>query len=436
MKWWLAACLAAACAPVVHASTLPDTLTMASVEALALSSARPERLAAQAGVDLARAESLAVRAAPPVEWSLLHSRAGEAFGGSDLRTWELEAAREFDVWGRRPRAATAAGLGRRAAQLAGASLDARLRLEARAALRSAAFAERRLARLEALASGERQIARRVTSRVAEGSMTPIEGRLASLERAGAEAWVSAAEAERTAARLDMARTLGVSDAAWALRVPLAEGDALDTLAASADLDRLVAGRADLAEARTQVEAAKAREHWAALAGRPDLTLSLAASLESSRSDASVFRGDAGGLTGLGSEDRGLSLRLRAPLPGASGVNAARVGASAARARAEAETAALEREAMTSVGAARAAFERASRTAATWRALSAQAELDLARVREAYADGRLPHAEYLALRRQLVDAVRLALDLEANHWQSLAALERACGVPLESMGEVR
>lgn len=435
-KWWFAACLAAAFAPAVQASILPDTLTMAAAEALSLSSARPERLAAEAGVERARAESLAVRVAPPVEWSLLHSRAGEAFGGSDVRIWELEAAREFDVWGRRPRAAAAAGLDRRAAQLAGVSLDARLRLEARAGLRAAAFAERRLVRLEALAAGERQIARRVASRVAEGSMTPLEGRLSSLEKAGVEAWVSAAEAERTAARLELARTLGVTDAAWALRVPLAVGDGLDTLAASADPERLASSRADLSEARAEVDAATAREQWAALAGRPDLTLSLAASLESSRSDASVFQGDAGGLTGLRSEDRGVSLRLSAPLSGASAANAARSGAAAARVRAEAEYAALEREVMASVGASRAAFERASRTAVAWRGLSAQAELDLARVREAYADGRLPHADYLALRRQLVDAVREALDLEANHWQSLAALERACGVPLESMGEVR
>lgn len=420
--------------PAVTRAASPRELTLAAAESLAVAEGRAERRAAASRVASARAESLAVRAAPPIEWSVMHARAGERFAGNESQAWEVEAAREFDVWGRRARATRAAGLVRSAATLDAAALDARLRLEARAAFRSAAFAERRLARLDELADGERALADRVMQRVREGSRTPLEGRLALLERAGAEARVAEAHAACEAARLELGRVLGVDDPAWALAVPLAERGAIDTLASRAALTRAVAHRADLAQARAQVQAGAARERWAALADRPDLTLSLAATFDRAQSDVHVFRGDPGGLTGLREDDRGLALRIRAPMPDPLGARAIRASAAAARAQAESELAQLERVSAAEAEATWAAHRRAARLAAEWRALAAQAEQDLQRVREAYADGRLPHAEYLALRRQLVDAVVEGLEHEAEHWRAVAALERAGGMGIDAMHE--
>ncbi len=431
-----AALVAALMATASHAASLPETLTLESAEALALASARPERRAASAALDLARAESLSVRAAAPIEWSVMHARAGESFAGGESRAWELEVSREFDPWGRRSLATQRAGLESQSANLAGAALDSRLRIEAHAALREAAFAERRLARLEALAMGERRLAGRVAARVAEGSMTALEGRLAVLERASVEAQVSRAEAAHVAARSSLARSLGVTDAAWAMRVQLEVSSALDTTSGAIDLDRLLEARPDLAEAKSHVAAAEAGERQSALAGRPGLTLSIGASVESSESGADVFLGDAGGLTGLREDDRGLSARVSALWPGAASARAERAAATAARARAGAELAVLDADLRSDARAAHAAFVRAARTAHAWRALSTQAEGDLERVRAAYADGRLPHADYVSLRRQLVDAVRDALEMEEAHWTTRAAFERAIGTTLEKSGEVR
>lgn len=416
-------------------AALGERLTLGEAESLAVVAGRPERLAAAATLDAAHAESLAVRAAPPIDWGVRHARAGERFAGNESQSWELEAARAFDVWGRRGRATQAAGLSRSAAVLDAAALDVRLRLDARAAFHAAAFADRRLARLDALAGGERMLADKVAQRVREGSRTPLEGRLAALELAGAEARVAEAEAARIAARLTLARALGVSDPTWAASVELLASDVIDSLAASDAPERAAMSRADVAHARARVRAEVAREQLAALAGRPEFTVALAATFERSNSDVHVFRGDPGGLTGLREDDRGLALRISAPMPDPLGARAARAVAAAGRARAEAELAQLEREAVADALAAAAAHVRAARIARQWRVLTMQAEQDLQRVREAYADGRLPHAEYLVLRRQLVDAVRDGLDREADHWRALAELERASGMDLGSMGEV-
>lgn len=58
------------------------------------------------------------------------------------------------------------------------------------------------------------------------------------------------------------------------------------------------------------------------------------------------------------------------------------------------------------------------------------------MRAAYADGRLSHADYVTLRRQLVEAVTESLELEAGHWEALAAFERACGTTNGILKEVR
>jgi len=420
--------------PFAAFAQTPEPLTLTQAESLAVSDGRPERLAAAARTASAHADSLAARAAPPIEWSMRHARAGERFAGNESQAWELEAAREFDVWGRRRRATEAAGLARSAAALDAAAIDERLRLEARAAFHAAAFADRRLARLDALAEGERRLAERVEQRVREGSRTPLEGRLSALERAGAEARVADAAAQREAARLALARALGVNDLAWAMRVRLAATESIDTVTTGAWVERAALQRAEPQHARAQVLAAASRERWAALADRPEFTVSLAATFERSNADVHVFRGDPGGLTGLREDDRGLALRVSVPMPDPLGARASRASAAAARAEAESELARIERESVAQAVAALAAHRRAARLAREWRALALQAEQDLQRVREAYADGRLPHAEYLALRRQLVDAVVEGLEHEAEHWRAVAALERAAGEDLDAMRE--
>lgn len=436
-RWLVAACsLLLAAAPA--AASAPDTLSLEAAEALAVSGARPERLAAAAAIDGVRADSLAAVAAPGIEWSLHHARAGspDRFPSADARSWELEVARSFDPWGRRSLAAVPAGFDREAASRAAEAVALGLRLEARAAHRAARFAERRRARMEVFAIAERELADRVASRVAEGVMTPLDGRLAALDRARAEARLAEAAAAAVQSRLELARALGIDDAAWARRVVLTGDDHIDTLALARDPVAAADRRLERAEARARSSAAAARERWAALAGRPETALALGVSMESSVSDADDFLGDPGGLTGLRSEDRGLSLRLSATLPGAAAARAERAAATASRVRAEAEEAALTRSLRAEAVAAGEGFGLASRAALEWRGIGERAEADLVRVRAAYADGRLGYTDYLALRQQLSDAVRESLELEARHWEALAALERAWGMTVESVGEVR
>ena len=58
--------------------------------------------------------------------------------------------------------------------------------------------------------------------------------------------------------------------------------------------------------------------------------------------------------------------------------------------------------------------------------------DLALVREAYADGRIPLETYLTPKGRLVDMLLAETEVAEDYWQARGALEAAVGLDLEAI----
>jgi len=146
----------------------------------------------------------------------------------------------------------------------------------------------------------------------------------------------------------------------------------------------------------------------------------------------VFLGDPGGLEGLLTRDRGVKLRISAPWHARENV---RVEQTLAAAALLSSTELLRAEEQRVVGGALAAAERLATEARLARRHRAQMPVitaDLARISEAYRDGRIGLETWLAYQQRLHDSLASAFDAEARYWDARAALEAAVGMSFEEL----
>src|SRR6185503_1161817 len=167
----------------------------------------------------------------------------------------------------------------------------------------------------------------------------------------------------------------------------------------------------------RVEERRLEERLAVVEGRPEITVGAGLSWE--RQTLTDHHGD----SSLDQHQRWHG-RLSVPIPLWQRNQAPRARAAAERALADADDARLAYEIRVQVEAAARRLEDAARAHQLYRGRSAQMRADLARVREAYRDGRIPLDSYLAEKGRLTEALISEWDAEAAYWSAHAALEAA------------
>lgn len=405
----------------------PDALSLPQALDRALAASRPEHIAAAARANLPGSPLR-----PELEFGLTLGRSGHTFGQGDEKRAAFEIARRFDPWGRTQLLREASALEQRATTNEVAIVARDIALEVRHAFHRTALAERHLAVLAGLTALDRVRVSRTQDRVRDGDLTPLAGRLAALDLLDSETRLEQARSEVVLARRALAVAMGVAAESLAT-IALVTDDTLDTLALPrATLEQWTLSRPEFLASRQRVEVAERAQRAARLAGRPDLTLGLELEVASRRDDREVFLGDPGGLEGLSSRDQGVKLRVTAPWHSRENV---RVEQTLAAAALVSSTELLRAEEQRAVGGALAAAERFTTEARIARQHRAQVPVitaDLARISEAYRDGRIGLETWLAYQQRLHDSLASAFDAEARYWDARAALEAAVGVSFEEL----
>ena len=409
------------------AAQASDPLTLPLALDRALSAGRPERVAAAARANLPGASLR-----PDLEFALTLGRSGHVFGQGDEKSAALEVSRRFDPFGRTRSMREASALEQRAVTLDAGIVARNIALEVRRTFHGAALADRHLALLTGLTTLDRARVTSTQARVRDGDLTPLAGRLAALDLLDSETRLELARSEAVQARLALAIAMGIAADSLAT-CTLVASDQLDTLTlAISSIEDRTRSRPELLAARQRVAAAERAQRAAQLAGRPEFTLGLELEASSRRDDREVFLGDPGGLQGLSSRDRGMKLRVSAPWIARENVRVERTLAAAHVASSVALASAEERRA---VGAARSAADRfasETRIARLHRAQIPAITADIARVSEAYRDGRIGLEVWLAYQQRLYSSLAAAFDAEARYWDARATLEATVGVSFEEL----
>lgn len=404
-----------------------DSLTLGQALDRALADSRPERVAAAARANLPGASLR-----PELEFALTLGRSGHSFGQGDENSAALEVSRRFDPWGRTRLLRESSALEQRAGTTEAAVVARDIALEVRHAFHRTALAERRLALLAGLTALDRARVASTQARVRDGDLTPLAGRLAALELLDSETRVEQARSEARLARRALALAMGVAADSLASRV-LVGSDQLDTLALpSATLEDWTRSRPELLATRQRADAAERAQRAARLAGRPEITLGLELEASSRREGREVFLGDPGGLEGFATRDRAVKLRVSAPWNARENVRVEQTLAAAALAASSAGARAAEQRALGATHSAAEHFRSEARRAQQHRAQVPMITADLARISEAYRDGRISVETWLAYQQRLHDSLTSAFDAEARYWEARAALESAVGVSFEEL----
>ncbi len=372
----------------------------------------PEIAAARGNIDAARAEARAARVAPGPTLTLT---AEYAFNPSEGSPWLVGAASDFllDVGGRRKGRVESADIAARAAEFDYAAALWKVRMKIRRALIAAAGA-RQAAMLseELVAIRNRQLAA-AARRVAAGESSRVE-----LDRVRADAAIAAqmqimADAEATAAVLDLAAAVGVAPAAiGAARIDeqLPRADAPQTTLADDDRIRALRIRTEILNAAAAYDQTETALRAAVASQLPEVRLGPGFTWE----------------RGLSKLPFALSLTLPATDLGEASIRAAEARRLEAGQKLEAAVAAVVADIMRAEADRRAAFAALdlvrSKTIPTAEAFARQADRELGAGSINRADWAAAQAGLAASRLDEVAARRRAAEAEA-------ALEDALRQPL-------
>ncbi len=447
MVYWLNRGLAAlACTAVLssagmaahgHADAeLPDTLTLPA----SLDFARehnPEARGMRAALAVARAESTFAGIGqfnPVLEAQV--SRGGKTLGSGTDGSVEIGLSQEVELWGKRGARQNVANSRTRTALAELAAKLQEIESEVRGRFQRSLFIQQRLEILTELGELDRRVVASTQARVRDGSITPLTGRLTDLDFLRIDTQLRRGRSDYRQALValglaigqplpESARLIGVIDAD-SLRVPE------DSVVAAAVRIRLqggvLLGRLD--ERRADLRLAN-RE------GRPNITLGAGLSVERQSFAGDDFSGDpavVGGITGAKATDRIWRARVSVPLPLWQRNQVARARATAEVSRGKVEYEGFVSRLRLEALAATRRFEDATDLYRTYLEHSTRVRQDLAMVRDAYADGRIPLDSYLTQKGRLVDTLLAQLDAADSYWEARGALETAVGLALDRLNE--
>lgn len=408
-----------------------NTLTLRAALDLALANHPDLRVA---GAALAAARSDSMFAGIPVfnpQLELRTSRGGESLASGAEGTLEVELNQELELWGKRgARRHTAAARSQTAASERDA-IAQEIESDVRARFEQALFLQDRLALAEQLAELDRRVVLATQSRVRDGSLTPVTGRLTELD------WLRL-EAHGLRARSDLRQAL--------VALGIAVGRALPDstrLAGEAETDSLVApedsvvaialrirGRGEVL--RRRIDERKAELKLAEREARPNFTLGLGLTRDRQVFSRDEFAGDPSivqGIAGATSTDNLWTARLSAPLPVWQTNQAGRARAAAEIGRSQAEYERYRLRTQSEVLGAVRRFEDAAGLYRLYLERSTGVRQDLVLIRDAYSDGRISLDSYLTQKGRLVDTLLGQLEAGDSYWDARGQLEAAVGLDL-------
>ncbi len=416
------------------APTVPNPLTLDA--ALQFSRTQhPDLAVLAAAASAVRADSIAAGIKPfNPELELGFARGGDSFTSGTDGTLDFALRQEIELWGKRAqrRAAAAARL-----HTTLAALEARrqqIESHARASFRRGLFLQGRLATLRDLAALDREVVTSTRARVRDESVTPLTGRLTELDWLRVEGELVKAESTYRQALVELALALGghLPDAL------VLQGDsAIDTLRVSEDalVNAALARRRETAALRLRVAERQSELRVTQLEWKPNLTVGAGLAWERQSFGRSDFSSDpaiVGGIAQLSAHDHLWQARVIMPLPlwqknqGAQ----ARAAAEVLQARRE-----LDRFVFQTGMDARAAVRRfndAAHLCRLYETWSAPLWRDLALVRGAYVDGRIPLESYLTQRGRLVDTLLAQLEAQEGYWDARGELEAVVGADVTQL----
>lgn len=415
---------------------IPDTFTLPAALEFAREH-RPEARVLRAGLGVVRAESTfaGARLFNP-EFEAQMSRGGETLGSGTDGSVEIGLSQEVELWGKRSARQNVANSRTRTAL---AELAARLQeieSEVRGRFQRTLFSQERLDVLTELTELDRRVVASTQARVRDGSITPLTGRLTELDYLRIDTQLRRARSDLRQTLIglglaigqrlpDFIRLVGIIDAD-SLRVP---EDSVVTAALRLRLQGGVLLRR-LDERQAELKLAN-RE------GRPNITLGAGLSVERQAFDGRDFAGDAavvGGIAGAKDTDRLWRARVSVPLPLWQRNQLARARAAAEVSRGKVEYAAyLEKVRLETLAAVRR-FEDAAELYRIYLERSSRVRQDLAMVRDAYADGRIPLDSYLTQKGRLVDTLLAQLDAADAYWDARGELEAVVGLDLGRLNQ--
>ncbi len=415
---------------------LPETVTLPA----ALDFARehnPEVRVMRAGLAVARAESTFAGVGqfnPELEAQV--SRGGRTLGSGTDGALEIGLSQEVELWGKRGARRNAASAHARTAQAELAAKLQEIESQVRGRFQQSLFIQQRLEILTELGELDHKVVASTQARVRDGSITPLTGRLTELDflRVNTQLRRGRSDYRQALAALGLAigepvpesiRLIGVIDAD-SLRVPE------DSVVAAALRIRLQSGvlLGRLDERRADLRLAN-RE------GRPNITLGAGLSVERQTLAGDDFSGDpavVGRITGAKSTDHVWRARVSVPLPLWQRNQAARSRATAEVSRGTVEYESFVSSLRLEALAAARRFEDATDLYRTYLEHSTRVRQDLAMVRDAYADGRIPLDSYLTQKGRLVDTLLAQLDAADAYWEARGVLETSVGLALDRLNE--
>ncbi|MGT2515354.1 TolC family protein [Sphingomonas panni] len=422
MKMIFAACVAAAsCAGVVQAQTGAPASAPASVLSLehavaAAGGSAPAADAAGAAIEAAQAARTVAGLRPnPVAQGQIENVVGTGpYSGLNGAETTVGVAIPIELGGKRGARLAVAQAQLSRAEVQAAVVAADIRLQVTQLYVAAVAAERRLATARDQARIAADVLRGASVRVQAGRASPLEEQRAQVARLTADATVERFVRLAGAARVNLARriglpTIGALDAAMLDRLPPVDGTASEAPTA---MLALAAADADLAIADSGVGLARANRV-------PDLNIGPALRrLEATRDMAAVF-----------------SVSIPIPLFDNGRAAVARAQAERMQADAQRRMTALDLEqAITDAQAELANADTAARTTVPALA-AAQEAARIARI--GYREGKFGQIDLLDAERTLADTRLAAIDALANYHTARARLARLTApVPAPMTGEIR
>ena len=419
---FLGVLLAAAAAAQDPPRTVNELVKLALERNRDLLAAR-ERVAEAQGL-LRRA---GVRPNPTVE---IDYGAGGPLGSPGTDELSLRYAHPIELGGKRGKRQAIGQSGIAAAEAEVAERTRQLVFDVKTRAAEARAAQAKGAALAAVMTAGREALRLMRARVGEGDAAALEAQLLAVEVARVEAQHATYRGRATAALFDLRRFVGL-DAAEPLSLAADASPMPDTSLVLADLTaRALQMRPDLRVARALEQQATAELQLAHAEGVPDLTASATYIQDADTVDGLFGVTAAGQPAPIVDDDKRISVGVSIPLfwrgRNQGNVDAAAARATAARLHREYLESAIPRD----VEAAYARWTAAGDTVAVFRqGITAQADQNLAIMREAYTLGQLRLLDVLNEQRRLIETRLAQIDAETELAQAAADLERAVGMDL-------
>jgi cobalt-zinc-cadmium efflux system outer membrane protein len=423
--------LAGASDSIPGPSVIPGLLTLPAALGLALR-IHPDLRVARASLAVDRADSAFARVPafnPEVEF--LTSRGGRSLTSGTDGSLELGVSQELELWGKRAaRQSVATARSRTGAAEFGARAQ-EITSEIRAQFERTLFLQDRLATLGEVTELDLRVVAATQARVRDGSMTPATGRLTELDALRLEAQSRRTRSDYRQALVALGFAIGLGLPESTRLLGELRADSLQT-----PEDSVVAlafrFRAQGEVLRRQIAERRAEFQLARRDGRPNITLGAGLARDRQAFSGDDFTGDPAIVRGItGARDRGnlWTARVSTPLPLWQKNQAGRARAAAEIVRSQAD---YDRYRLRNQLEVLGAVRRLQEAAGLYRLYlerSTRVRQDLALIREAYSDGRIPLDSYLTQKGRLVDTLLGQLEAGVGYWDARGQLETAVGLDL-------